>query len=54
MQKNKKMLIMKIAPNNLLKTKGSETTKCHQANDFLKTNGLSENANEYMKTKQIS
>jgi tRNA G26 N,N-dimethylase Trm1 len=53
-QENKKMLKMKVAPNNLLKTKGYETTKCHIANDSMKTNDLSENANEFMKTNQIS
>jgi hypothetical protein len=54
MQKNKKMLKMKIAPNNLLKTKGRETTYCPSANDSLKTHDLSENANDFMKTNQIS
>jgi hypothetical protein len=47
------MLKMKVAPNNLLKTKECKTTKCHSANDSLKTKGLSENANEFMKTNQI-
>jgi hypothetical protein len=54
MQKNKKMLIIKVAPNNMLKTKGRKTTKCHLANDSLKKKGLSENAYEFMKKNQIS
>jgi hypothetical protein len=54
MQENKKMLKMKVAPNNLLKKNGRKATQYPLANDSLKTNGLSENASQFMKTNQIS
>ena len=52
-EKTQKMLKMKSAPNELLKTKAKKCCKMQHPNEYLKTNDLSKNGDYFMKTNEI-